>query len=190
MKKFLLLFLYLIIFSGLGAQEKIYLNSGDTKNRQTVNVKLHDANNGTLLMEMPLTFHIMKEKKRNILFLIAQTKADTPNRNTVWLFGKSFRLNELLKRNRNLKAGKDFKKKNEMLEPFHENSGNITLIDLHDEAEKVSATPKPFFFEVKEIDRPFELKLKFYISEPDKDETMQTLVAKAGIVRITIDITN
>lgn len=189
--KFLLLILYVIIFPELKAQENIHLNNGDPKNRQTVNVKLYDADNGAFLMEMPLTFHIMKEKERNILFMIAENKVNTQKSQTVWLFEESSRLDESLKKNRNFKVGKDFKKKNEMLESFYEKSSNITLIDFHNEFEKVStATPKPFFFEVKDISKPFELKLKFYISEPDKDETMQMLVAKAGMVRITIDITN
>lgn len=188
--KFLVVLFLLSIFSELFGQDDIRLNSADPKNKQTVNVKLHDASNGNLLMELPLTFHIMKAKERNILFVIIGKEINKQSTQTVWMFKRALRLDELLKRNRNLKIDKDFRKKSELVEPFHEDSHNINLIDFYDEYEKISVAPKPLFFEVKDISKPFELKLKFYVSVPDKDETIQILTAKAGIVRVTIDITN
>lgn len=188
--QFLILFFFLFAFSKLLAQENIHLNSTDSKNKQTINVKLHDASNGSLLTELPLTFHIMKTEERNILFVIAGKEINKQNTQTVWLFKSSLRLDELLKKNRNLIAAKDFKRKNDLIELFYENSSNIRLIDFYDEYMKVDTSPKPFFFEVKDISKPFELKFKFYTSVPDKDEIMQILTAKAGTVKVTIDITN
>lgn len=189
--KFLILFFYLTLFSGLKAQEKIHLNSSDPKNKQTIQVKLYDNDNGSLLMDLPLTFHIMKTVERNILFVIVGKEGNEHNFQAVWMFKKTFQLEELLKENRNLRVEKDFKNKNGQIESFYERSSNFHLIDFHDEFEKVTVTPKPLFFEVKDISKPLELKLKFYISVPDKkDETMQILTAKAGIVKVTIDIIN
>ena len=189
--KFLILLFCLTIFSGSKAQEKIHLNSSDTKNKQTIHVKLHDIDNGNLLMDLPLTFHIMKAEERNILFVIVGKDINKHNSQSVWMFKKDFQLEQLLKENRNLKADKDFKNKNEHIESFYDKSSNLHLIDFHDEFEKVTTTPKPLFFEVKDISKSFELKLKFYVSVPDKkDETMQILTAKAGIVKVTIDIIN
>lgn len=188
--KFLTVLFFLYIFPELFGQDNIRLNSSDPKNKQTVNVKLHDASNGNLLMELPLTFHIMKAEERNILFVIVGKELNKQNVQTVWMFKQALQLDELLKKNRNLKIERDFRKKSDWLEPFHEDSNNINLIDFYNEYESISAVPKPFFFEVKDISKPFELKLKFYVSVPDKDETMQILTAKAGIVRVTIDITN
>lgn len=187
---FCIIILFLIAFTELGAQENILLNSRDTKNKQTINVKLHDMYNGEFLMDIPLTFHIMKGKDRDILFMILGQEINKRNPQTVWMFRNSCQLDELLKKNRNLKASKDFKKRNEHIESFFESSDNIKLMDFPDDFEKVGSTPKPVFFEVKDANKPFELKLKFYISIPDKDETIQVLTAKAGVVRVTFDITN
>ncbi|MFV0538275.1 MAG: hypothetical protein ACK5M3_13045 [Dysgonomonas sp.] len=188
--KFLTVLFFLSIFSELFGQDDIRLNSTDPKNKQTVNVKLHDASNGNLLMELPLTFHIMKAEERNILFVIVGKKPNQENAQTVWMFKEALQLDDLLKKNRNLRVEKDFRKKSDLVESLYENSHNINLIDFHDEYERFLTVSKPLFFEVKDISKPFELKLKFYVSVPDKDETIQILTAKAGIVRVTIDITN
>lgn len=187
---FFILLFSLSNISTIKAQENIHLNSNDLKNKQTIQAKLYDNNNGNFLMDLPLTFHIMKTVGRNILFVIIG-KETKQNPQAVWMFKKPYQLEQLLKENRNLKVDKDFKNKNKHIESFYETTNNLHLIDFQDDFQKVTCIPKPVFFEVKDINKPLDLKLKFYISLPDnKDETMQILTSKAGIVKVTIDINN
>lgn len=189
-KLILLLILGIGVFSIAAAQEDIRLNVNNPKNKQTIHVKLYDASNGNYLLELPLTFHVMKGKERNILFMIAGKEINKRNPQTVWMFRQAMHLDELLKKNRNLTADKDFKKKHTAIEAFFEHSGNLVLIDFPEDYEEVRAVPKPVFFQIRDTGKPIELKLKFYVSIPGKDETMQMLTAKAGLVKTTINIIN
>ncbi len=186
-KIILLLFFCVGVFSFVLAQESVTLNANDPKNKQTIKVKLYDASNGEYLQELPLTFHIMKGKERNVLFMIAGKEINKRNPKTVWMFRKSAYGDELLKLNRNLVFDKQFKKKYSAVDAFYEESDNISLIDFQENYEKIDVVPKPIFFQIKDIHAPIELKLKFYISIPAKDETIQMLKAKAGVVKITIN---
>lgn len=172
------------------AQEEVRLDGNNPDNKQTVNVKLYDANNGNFLLDLPLTFHIMKGKERNILFMIVGKELNKRNPQTVWMFRQSMYLDDLFKRNKNLTAHKEFKKKYTAVESFFEHSNNLILIDFPEDYEMIRAVPKPLFFQVRDIGKPIELKLKFYISTPDKDQTMQVLTAKTGVVKTTINIIN
>ena len=189
MKKLALLIILSIGISSITiAQEDVRLNMNDPKNRQTIYVKLYDAGNGNFLLELPLTFHVMKGEERNILFMITEKKLTKQNPQSVWMFRQSMQLDYLLKLNRNMIVDKQFQNKNTTVESFFEHSGNLTLIDFTEDYEEIREVPKPIFFQIRDVSKPIELRLKFYVSVPDKDETMQILTAKAGVVKTTIII--
>ncbi len=185
---------FLLIFVGCSlqtyptwAQNEITLNYTNPKNKQTVNKKLYDINNGNFLFELPLTFHLTAD---NILFMIVGSDRGTGNTKTIWMFDRSISLEELSKKNKNLEIGKSFRKEHKQVEPVLSYSNNVELFTgFQNNYESMREMPKIIFFKIKNKEMPVELKLKFYLSETSgKDEYTQVLTAEAGTIKAVIHI--
>ena len=174
-----------LILSGFIQAQEIKLNGKDTRNRETVTVKLYDNNEGRFLLELPLTFHITQN---NILFMIVGDEKGISGNQTLWMFDKAVSLADFLKWNKQVGASKDFKKQMNQLETFFGQSENVEKFTGFDHGfEQVQASPKPVFFKVNDPTKPVLLKLKFYTSN-EKPDRSQELTSEAGIVKITINL--
>jgi len=171
---------------GATAQE-ISLNAQDSGNKQSVVVKLYDNNTGGYLLDLPLTFHL---NQKNILFMIVGDGNGTGAGNSVWMFDKTILLNDFLKQNKNVATAKTFNKQCVRLDSFFDQSENVEKYTFFDRGfEWVQASPKPVFFQVKDPSKPVKLKLKFYTAL-ERNDQMQELNSEAGIIKITINISN
>jgi len=172
-------------FLSHGIAQEINLNPKDNGNKQSTIVKLYDNNEGSYLLDLPLTFHL---NRKNILFMIVGDENGTGSDNSVWMFDKPIQLNDFLKQNKNVGVTKTFKKQSIRLESFYEGSENVEKYTSFDRGfEWIQSSPKPVFFQVKDPSKPVKLKLKFYISSEKNDRT-QALTSEAGISKITINI--
>ena len=167
---------------GATAQE-VNLDVKDSRNRETVSVRLYDNNEGNFLLELPLTFHITQN---NILFMIVGDDNGVTGNHAVWMFDKTISLGDFQKRNKQIGASKSLKKQIARLESFFEGSENVEKYTPFDNGcEQVQSTPKPVFFKVRDASKPVVLKLKFYTSF-EKVDFSQELTAEAGVVKVTI----
>ena len=166
--------------------QEINISSNDSRNRESVSVKLYDNNEGNFILELPLTFHLTQN---NILFMIVGNDNGISGNNAVWMFDKAIVLNDFLKENKNVTTAKAFKKQINNLESFFSQSENISKHTYFDNGyEYVQSSPKPVFFKVEDPAKPVVLKLKFYTSS-EKSDRSQVLASEAGIVKITINLT-
>ena len=177
------LLLFSLFFNGM-AQE-IRLDGSDTRNRETVSVRLFDNHEGHFLAEIPLTFHITQN---NILFMFVGDDNGITGNNAIWMFDKTVSLNDFLKKHKHIGAGKTFKKQMNRLESFFDQSENVEKFTWFDHGfEQVLASPKPVFFKVGDPSKPVVLKLKFYTSL-EKNSSPTELSSEAGLVKITINL--
>ena len=177
----ILLMLFCILFRA-EAQE-IRLNLKDSRNRETVSVRLYDNNEGNFLLELPLTFHITQN---NILFMFVGDNNGITGNHSVWMFDRAVALDDFLKINKHIGTAKSFKKQMNHLESFINQSENAELYKLFDNGfEQVQSSPKPVFFKVGDTSKPVVLKLKFYTSF-EKSNRSHELTSEAGVVKITI----
>jgi hypothetical protein len=178
------LILLCVLTPNLTAQE-VRLDGKDARNRETVSVKLYDNNEGHFICEIPLTFHITQN---NILFMFVGDDNGITGNNAVWMFDRAITLNDFLKRNKHIGAGKSFKKQMNRLESFFEQSENVDKFTWFDHGyEQVLASPKPVFFKVGDPSKPVILRLKFYTST-EKSNRDTELSSEAGLVRVTINL--
>ena len=182
------LLITVLLFSGFlfrGMAQEVNLNPDEDRNKQTVTVKLYDANEGDFLLDLPLTFHLNAD---NILFMIVGSDYELGGNNSVWMFDKTLDLNTFLKQNRNVGATKTFKKHNKELVRFYEQSENIEKYVLFDYGfERVQSSPKPVFFQVKDPAKPMQLRLRFYVASAQRDG-MNLLTSEAGLIKIAVNI--
>ena len=182
---FLITMLLLSSMAIRGVAQEINLNPEDERNKQTVTVKLYDTNEGDFLLDLPLTFHVNAD---DILFMIVGSEDELAGNRSVWMFDKTVDLNAFLKQNRNVGTSKAFKKNNKELVRFNEQSENVEKYILFERGfERVQASPKPVFFEVKDPDKPVQLKLRFYVATAQRDG-MSILSSEAGLIRIAVNI--
>jgi len=179
------LLLFCLLFKGM-AQE-IRLDGKNSRNRETVSVKLYDNNEGNFILDLPLTFHITPN---NILFMFVGDENGVKGNNAVWMFDKPVLLNDFLKINKQIGTAKTFKKQLSRLESFYDQSENVEKFTWFDNGfETVQSSPKPVFFKVGDVTKPVVLKLKFYTSL-EKNDRSQELSAEAGTVKIQLTIKN
>jgi hypothetical protein len=180
----ILLALSLFVTYNTTAQE-IRLDSKDSRNRETVSVRLYDNNEGNFLLELPLTFHITQN---NILFMIVGDNNGITGNHAVWMFDRTVPLNDFLKINKQIGTAKSFKKQMNRLESFLGQSENVEIFTSFDNGyEQVQSSPKPVFFKVGDVTKPVVLKLKFYTSF-EKTDRSQELTSEAGTIKITINL--
>ena len=169
----------------LAEAQEIRLNIKDSRNRETVSVRLYDNNEGNFLLELPLTFHITQN---NILFMFVGDNNGITGNYAVWMFDRTVLLDDFLKINKHIGTAKSFKKQMNSLESFINQSENAELYQSFDNGfEQVQSSPKPVFFKVGDISKPVVLKLKFYTSF-EKSNRSHELTSEAGIVKITISV--
>jgi len=193
--KFRMVFLTVFVLNGLllngflctVVAQDISLDANDSRNRQTVNVKLYDNNDGGFLFSLPLTFHLNKE---NILFMIVGDDNELGVNNAVLMFDKTVGLQEFLKQNKNVAASKTFKKQNARLIRFYDQSENVEKHAFFDHGfESVTAAPRPVFFRIKDPAKPALLKLTFYVTS-FKGDGVHTLTSESGQIKITVNLQN
>ena len=182
---FLIITLLLFGLTGKVMAQEIRLDGNDSRNRETVSVRLYDNNEGNYLLELPLTFHITPN---NILFMIVGDNNGINGNNMIWMFDQTISLSDFQKKNKHIGAAKTFKKQIARLESFFDQSENVEKYTWFDNGfEQVQASPKPVFFKVGDTSKPVVLKLKFYTSLV-KNNSPTELSSEAGIVKITINL--
>jgi hypothetical protein len=165
--------------------QEIRLDGKNSRNRETVSVRLYDNNEGNFLIELPLTFHITQN---NILFMFVGDDNGISSNTSIWMFDKTLTLNDFLKINKQIVAGKTFKKQISRLDSFFDQSENVEKFTWFDNGfEQVQTSPKPVFFKVSDPSKPVVLKLKFYTSLNPNNRPPE-LSAEAGIIKITINL--
>jgi len=165
--------------------QEVNLNQDDSRNRQTVTVKLYDNNEGGFLLDLPLTFHLNKD---NILFMIVGDDNSLGINNSILMFDQAVALTGFLKKYKNMAASKTFKKQSARLERFFDQSENIEKHAFFDNGfESVSSSPKPVFFRIIDPSKPAQLRLKFYVAS-SKGDGVHTLTSESGQVRITVNL--
>jgi hypothetical protein len=165
----------------------VKLNRADSRNRETVSVRLYDNNEGNFILELPLTFHITQN---NILFMFVGDDNGIRGNNAIWMFDKAISLNDFLKRNKHIGTAKQFKKQLNRLESFFDQSENVERFTWFDNGfETVQASPKPVFFKVGDTAKPVVLKLKFYTSL-EKSDRSRELTSEAGTAKVELRIEN
>jgi hypothetical protein len=165
--------------------QEVRLDGKDNRNRETVTVRLYDNNEGNYLFDVPITFHITQN---NILFMIVGDDNGITGSNALWMFDRTVSLNDFLKKNKHIDAGKRFKKQISRLESFFDQSENVEKFTWFDHGfEQVQMSPKPVFFKIGDPSKPIVLKLKFYTSL-EKNNRPTELSSEAGLVRITINL--
>ena len=175
------------IFTFDAVAQDINLDANDSRNRQTVTVKLYDNNEGSFLFSLPLTFHLNKE---NILFMIVGDDRELGVNNAVLMLDETTGLNEFLKQNKNVVASKLFKKQNVRLVRFYDKSENVEKHAFFEHGfESVMASPKPVFFRIIDPSKPALLKLKFYVTS-SKGDGLHTLTSESGQIKIIVHIQN
>ena len=168
-----------------GMAQEVNLNLNDSRNKQTVSVKLYDTNEGDFLLDLPLTFHLNAD---NILFMIVGSEYDLGRNNSVWMFDKTVDLNTFLKQNPNTGVSKSFKKNNKRFIQFYEQSENVEKYVLFERGyERVQSSPKPVFFQITDPSKPALLKLRFYVAS-GKSNGLYMFSSEAGLIKIAVNI--
>jgi hypothetical protein len=168
-----------------GVAQEVQLTAKDTRNRETISVRLYDNNEGHFLFETPITFHITQN---NILFMIVGDDNGITGNHSLLMYDKPLLLNDFQKMNKHIGVTKSFKKQINRLESFFDQSDNVEKFTWFDNGyEQVLSSPKPAFFKVRDASKPIVLKLKFYtLLRKNNDST--ELIAETGIVKITINL--
>ena len=184
-RPFALTFLLLSIWLFKGMAQEVNLNWDDTRNKQTVSVKLYDTDEGDFLLDLPLTFHLNAD---NILFMIVGSEYDLGRNNSVWMFDKTVDLNAFVKQNPNVGVSKSFKKNNKRFIQFYEQSENVEKYVLFERGfERVQSSPKPVFFQITDPTKPALLKLRFYVAS-GKSNGLYVFSSEAGLIKIAVNI--
>jgi len=165
----------------VSAQKKIVLQSPKMHYAET---HLYDEDDNFLLT-LPLTFNI---SNKNILIMMVGKDTELGNDQAVWLFSKTFSINELMIQDNNVNATKSFKKTNPELSSLLLLNRKVSLYRSFDNGyEIVKKNAKPVFFEISGTSQPVIFYLQFYVSKTD-NKYPYVFFAKCKPVEIEITI--